>query len=239
MTRTFVIPDIHGCLRTLRELIETRIGVNQTDTLIFLGDYIDRGNFSKEVVDYIISLEKNGYPVVRLCGNHEEALLDAYHADFNLKKSLFRKEKNTALEAWLSFGGKDAMKSYGTEDIKQLPTEHIEWYKSLKFWHETDKFLIAHAGFNFQAEDIFEDTKSMMWIRDFDVDLTKTGNRKVIHGHVPVSLDLIHQTIDTDSFKFIDLDNGCVYADRNGMGNLLALELGSMQLTVQKNIEKQ
>jgi serine/threonine protein phosphatase 1 len=77
----------------------------------------------------------------------------------------------------------------------------------------------------------------MMWLREFDVDLTKTGGRRVLHGHVPVSLDLIQQTLEQPTFHFIDLDNGCVYRDRSGMGNLVALNLDTETLHIQPNIE--
>jgi len=77
----------------------------------------------------------------------------------------------------------------------------------------------------------------MMWIREFDVDLSKTKGRRVVHGHVPVSLDLIKQTLEQPNFGFIDLDNGCFYRDRPGMGNLVALDLNEGTLIVQPNIE--
>jgi serine/threonine protein phosphatase 1 len=100
-----------------------------------------------------------------------------------------------------------------------------------------ENFLIVHAGFNFEIDDIFSDTQSMMWIREYKIDPAKLGGRKIIHGHVPVTLDFINQSIVSNSFQFIDLDNGVYLTDKPGFGNLLALELNTMELLVQPNLD--
>lgn len=238
MGRRIAMTDIHGCFTTFRKMVEDNIGLNKSDELFLLGDFIDRGKRTKELIQYIIDIQSDGYTLTCLCGNHEEALINAYYAELNLKKGLFRKEKNKPLEAWIGFGGGDTMQSYGIENMKDFPADHLKWFESLKFYHETDKYLLVHAGFNFAMDNIFEDTVAMKWVRDFDTDYSKTGGRKVIHGHVPVNMELIRQTLEMDSFKFIDLDNGCYYNDRPGMGNLVALDIDSKHLWVQKNIEK-
>ncbi len=77
-SRLFAIGDIHGCFDSLKELVENKIQLQKDDKLILLGDYIDRGDKSKEVVDYIIGLLENGFDVIPLMGNHEAMLLDAF-----------------------------------------------------------------------------------------------------------------------------------------------------------------
>jgi serine/threonine protein phosphatase 1 len=84
--RLFAIGDIHGCFDSLRELVENKIQLQKEDKLILLGDYIDRGNKSKEVVDFIIELSKNGYDVIPLMGNHEAMLLDVFEDEKNISK---------------------------------------------------------------------------------------------------------------------------------------------------------
>lgn len=69
MKRLFAIGDIHGCFDSLKELVESNIQLDKNEKLILLGDYIDRGNKSKEVVDYIIDLLEKGYDVIPLIGN--------------------------------------------------------------------------------------------------------------------------------------------------------------------------
>jgi len=95
----------------------------------------------------------------------------------------------------------------------------------------------VHAGFNFSLEDPFTDKASMLWVKEFKVDIRKTGNRKVIHGHVPVSLDFIELQKNSKSFNFIDLDNGIYMPGKPGFGNLVALELTSKELRVQYNVD--
>lgn len=234
MNRKWVIGDIHGCFYTLKALIENQIQPGNTDILYFLGDYIDRGPRSKEVIQYLQKLSSDGLSVIPLMGNHEEAMLNAWEEELNPKKRFFLKRTNSKKTEWYSFGGKQTMNSYTSDDMNSIPDQDIQWLKSLRHYAEEENYLLVHAGFNFNKENIFEDIHAMHWIRDFDTDLKKTGGKKVIHGHVPVTLELIEQFIQSKQLNFIDLDNGCVYSDRPGMGNLVAFELITKELKVQK-----
>jgi serine/threonine protein phosphatase 1 len=73
---------------------------------------------------------------------------------------------------------------------------------------ELDSFILVHAGLNFVLDDPFEDKYAMMWIKDFKVIPEKIGHKKVIHGHVPVSLEFIEVMRTSGKFGYIDLDNG-------------------------------
>jgi len=77
--RLFVIGDIHGCFNTFQILLEQKIRLIKSDKIILLGDYIDRGIQSKEVINYIIDLQAKGFDIIPLLGNHEAMLLDAYN----------------------------------------------------------------------------------------------------------------------------------------------------------------
>ena len=77
----------------------------------------------------------------------------------------------------------------------------------------------------------------MLWIRDYEIDSEKIGNKKIIHGHVPVNLEFIDVNIKNKSYKFIDLDNGVYIKKREGFGNLVALELNSMEYKAQCNLD--
>jgi len=100
-------------------------------------------------------------------------------------------------------------------------------------FYQTSEYIIVHAGLNFTLDNPFEDEHAMLWIKDFEVDPQKIGGRGVIHGHTPVSHKFIEETIESEEFDFIDLDNGVYMEGRNGFGNLMALELDSKQLVVQ------
>ncbi len=219
--------------------MEERLCPASGDTLYFLGDYIDRGPSSKEVIDYVRVLQASDMHVVALMGNHEESMIQSILEARSQKKKwlgLFKKPQPTRA-AWFNFGGEHTLQSFGVEDPLLIPNEYFEWLNGLHNYAIEDKYLLSHAGFNFNIENIFEDTDSMRWIRDFTVDMKKTNGKKVIHGHVPVQLDLIKESISKPSFNFIDLDNGCVFKNRPGMGHLIAFELNTSELVIQANIE--
>jgi serine/threonine protein phosphatase 1 len=96
--RTIAIGDIHGCLDALAALIDA-IGPGPEDTLITLGDHIDRGPDSRGVLDRLIALSRH-CRLVPLQGNHEELLLDALR-------------DITTLRRWLTLGGVETLRSYG------------------------------------------------------------------------------------------------------------------------------
>jgi len=236
--RTWVIPDVHGCLLTLRALIGDLIELRKDDALIFLGDLIDRGPDSKGVLDYIMKLNDDGIKTTVIKGNHEDYMAKVYRDEEDKSgwRKMFRM-KSATFKEWMLHGGEQTLKSFETSDVTQIPEKYIDWIESLEFYLKWRNFLIVHAGFNFEKDDIFSDTQSMMWIREYKIDTKKLRNQTIIHGHVPVSLEFIHQSINSNSFRFIDLDNGVYITDKPGYGNLLALELNTMQLHVQPNID--
>lgn len=237
MDKFWVISDIHGCLKTVRSLIETLIIPGKGDTICFLGDYIDRGPESKGVIDYIMSLQSQGYKIIALKGNHEEFLVKAWEEEQQLRKFLFFKETNKSKESWLKYGGYDAMLSFNTDRIGHIPYHYVDWINQRPLYYEHENFFIVHAGLNFEIEDPLDDRQAMLWIRDYKIDPSKIKYKRLLHGHVPVSLDFIDLTINSESYPFIDLDNGCYMAHKAGFGNLLGLELNSMELKVQPNLD--
>ena len=237
MREHWVIPDIHGCAKTLRALIEDLIQPSKHDWLYFLGDYIDRGPSSKEVIDYIMYLQKEEFNIRTLMGNHEEFLLKAYDEEMNLKSFMGIKQKNQKKKEWLIHGGKEAMKSFQIHDLKEFSKEYLEWIKNLEYYIELEKFFLVHAGFNFKIKNPFDDKDSMLWIREYEIDKKKVGNKRIIHGHVPVSLEFIDLSIRNKNYQYIDLDNGAYMTKRDGFGNLVALELNSMEYKVQYNLD--
>lgn len=237
MREHWVIPDIHGCAKTLQALIEDLIQPSKHDWLYFLGDYVDRGPSSKEVIDYIIYLQKEQYNIRTLMGNHEDFLLKAYEEELNLKSILGLKKKNRKKEEWFFHGGKDTMKSFKLNNLRDFPVDYLEWMRNLEYYIELENFYLVHAGFNFRIENPFEDKSSMLWIREYEIDAEKVGNKRIVHGHVPVSLEFIDMSVKNNMYRFIDLDNGSYMTKREGFGNLVALELNSLEYKVQYNLD--
>ncbi len=238
MIKKWVIPDIHGCAKTLSTLIENQIKPNKNDHLIFLGDYIDRGPDSKGVIDYIMNLERNEYNVTALLGNHEDYCVRAYDEDIKNKGFLGFRRKTKIQQEWEMYGGLQALQSFDVEWPKDIPEKYIDWMRNRDYFIEVDDFIIVHAGLNFKKDDPFSDKRAMIWIRDFKVDKDKIFNKKVVHGHVPVSLEFIEISLNNPDYKFIDLDNGVYFNDRAGYGNLVALELTEMKYTIQSLMDE-
>lgn len=233
MKRRWVIPDIHGNVNTLKQLIENVIQLTKEDSLYFLGDYIDRGSDGKSVIDYIMSIQDQRYDVHYLIGNHEEFCIRSYELDQHrcFGKSSIHKD-------WIRYGAKATLTSFGVKRPRNIDEKYIEWMRKGEYFIELDKFILVHAGLNFNIPNPFEDTNSMMWIRDFKVDIAKTGGKKIIHGHVPVEYSLIENLIRSNNYNFIALDNGVYYkSSRDGFGNLMALNIDTMELLAQPNID--
>lgn len=238
MDKRWIIPDIHGCSKTLKALFEYYISPSKEDELYFLGDYIDRGPDSKGVIDFIMSLQKQGFQVNLIKGNHEESAVKACMEERNLKSFMGIRERNKSKTAWKKYGGKEFMKSFGIKDLNDMPEKYIEWMDRQPSYIMLDKYVLVHAGINFEAENPLEDEYSMRWTRSFNPRLEKIGGRIPIHGHVSISLEEIFMMRDQPKqFGCIDLDNGIYMTDREGYGNLVTLELNSMELYTQYNLD--
>jgi serine/threonine protein phosphatase 1 len=235
MVKRWVIPDIHGCVKTLKTLVEEQIRPTRYDEIYFLGDYIDRGPDSKGVIDYIRFLQADEYTVFPLRGNHEEFAIDLYDAELKSKNPWYFNFAYQKRRAWGAIGGKDTLKSFNIKKIREIPPVYIEWMNSLEYYVKLDDYILVHAGLNFDIEDPFEDKKTMLWTRDYKVDSSKIGNRRIIHGHVPINIELMFLGLQNKFYKFIDLDNGPYIKEKAGFGNLVALELNSMEMVIQDN----
>lgn len=232
MGNRWVVPDIHGCLNTLKSLIENRINLSKSDAIYFLGDYIDRGPDSKGVIDYIMSLQNAGYDIHCLRGNHEDYCLRAWEAD--KKRFMFR---SNIEKDWRKNGASSTLDSFGVKRPRDIDEKYINWIKKTEYYIELDDCILVHAGMNFNISNPFEDTSSMMWIRNFKVDPNKVGGKKVIHGHVPVEMSLIDLFVQSEGYNFLALDNGIYYKNKDGFGNLLAYNLDTKEIAIQYNID--
>jgi serine/threonine protein phosphatase 1 len=237
MAKSWVIPDIHGYALTLRSLVENIIKPSKHDWLYFLGDYIDRGPDPKGVIDYLMWLKEEEYNVRFLRGNHEDYLLRIYNQEKIPRKFLGITVGDRLKREWYQFGGKTTMASFNVKEVANIPTKYIEWLKALEYYIVLDGFILVHAGMNFEIEDPFTDRHAMLWTTDFKAVPEKIDHKLIIHGHVPVSLDFIDLVRKKPAFQFIDLDNGIYLPEKQGFGNLVAMELNSMELAVQPNVD--
>ena len=235
MSQCWIIPDIHGCLQTLKVLLENQLMVTKDDELYFLGDYIDRGPDSKGVIDYLMHLQEEGYDVHFIKGTHEDMCVKAFEAD--KKKKLFG-AKHAEQKEWEAVGAKATLQSFGVKHPRDIPQRYIDWMNACVPYIKLDDYILVHAGMNFRAAKPFEDTKSMMWTRSFKVDYSKSHGRKIIHGHIPVDFVFMTTVIENnEAYDFIALDNGVYETDKPGMGNLMAFNPDTNQLRAQSNMD--
>lgn len=223
--RRLVIPDIHGCPNTFRELIE-KIGLTKEDQLFLLGDYIDKGMDSKGVLDLITELDEAGYQLYPIRGNHEQMLLDITRENNYMLKSYAQRERLSNLIE---------ENQDGSFSIKQPYAAFLE---ALPYFFELEDFFIVHAGFNFKAEDPFRDFDEMLWIREFHEDREWVGEKPILHGHTPCYKEVILEAIH-NHYPIIPLDNGCVFSSggaHDSYGNLLCLNLDTFEVVFQPNI---
>ncbi len=131
--RTIAIGDIHGCAAALATVLEA-VDPQPDDTIITLGDYVDRGDDVKGALDQLIALSQR-CRLIPLLGNHDEMLLDIVDG------------KRRLLEAWLKFGGSTTLASYDCTVPDELPEEHIEFLKSCRPFYEADEHFYVHANY--------------------------------------------------------------------------------------------
>lgn len=172
----YAVGDIHGSLPKLRRLIarcEEHAG-GRAATFVFLGDYIDRGPQSAGVIRYVIDLQSRlGDRVIALKGNHEAILLDVIAGA-------------APSEHWTLQGGAMTLRSYHTADARDLPSEHLDWLRSLPLSHDDGHRFFVHAGVNPDKPLDVQDEADLVWIREPFLSDRRDYGRLIVHGHTPL-----------------------------------------------------
>jgi serine/threonine protein phosphatase 1 len=215
----YAVGDIHGEYELLSELL-ANLPLREGDSLVFMGDYVDRGPDSREVVDVLLEFQK-AWPCVFLMGNHESMFLNFLG---------WRGEEYFGGDAFLMNGGDRTLASYGyfdadDPDVKSfsLPKEHERFYRDLKLYHRDGDYLFVHAGI---GRDLLDESdvdyavrnarcEDLLWDRS-TIDLPHKLGVTVIYGHTP-SMDF---SVRWNTPFSIGIDTGAVYG-----GNLTAIRL--------------
>ena len=212
LARTFVIGDIHGCVDEIARLLDA-LAPTAADTVVFLGDYIDRGPSAKGVIDRLLRLRGEGTRCVFLKGNHEDMFLG------------FLGERGSFGEAFLANGGGHTLHSYGLHGefgqvrSEQLPPAHLEFLRALQMRYEHGPYLCVHAGLDPARPLATQRDEDLLWIRDEFVRHPHPFPCTVLFGHSPQREMLVDVP-----FK-IGLDTGLVYWNK-----LSCLELAEQRL---------
>lgn len=208
----YAIGDIHGCLDELR-LLEKTIAEDAADVgdgerwLVTLGDYIDRGPNSAQVIGHLMSSPPDGFRRIALAGNHEQMLLD-FLAD------------PIANAQWLDFGGLETVRSYGmrersvgrgarraraiASDLASLiPDSHLEFLNALPISLSLPGYQFVHAGIRPDVDMADQNDEDLLWIRSPFLERVREADSVVVHGHTPVDAPVMlpwRIGIDTGAF---------------------------------------
>lgn len=224
MTR-YAIGDIHGGSQTFLALIR-QINPRHDDCVYLLGDYIDRGPDSKGVLDTIISMQESGCDIRPIRGNHEDMLvrtLTGNHDPFSWH--------------WMEGWGKKTLFNFGVKKPEELPQRYRKFLASLPYFLADDDFIFVHGGIDLGLANPLADTRpeQMVWENTFIPDAGATDLRRVVCGHRVHALDDVKNSLTQ---QIINLDNGAFTNQQPAYGNLVALNLDTMQLSIQPWIDR-
>ncbi|MEO0466075.1 MAG: metallophosphoesterase family protein [Pseudomonadota bacterium] len=221
-TRVYAIGDVHGradLLKRLLDLIHADIEAAEEKRIvvIFLGDYVDRGFQSKEVIDHLLSEELSRYETYFLKGNHEAAF-ETFLSDASFGPQ------------WARFGGAETLMSYGIQPPRaktvaseweavceqlnrQMPVEHRSFLSTLSLYATLGDYVFVHAGLRPGVALDQQTERDLLWIREEFLRDENVFDRVVIHGHTPISTphhDFRRIGIDTGAYLTGKLTAACL-----------------------------
>ena len=206
--RIYCIGDIHGRNDLLQKLLlmiqEDSLGFNGQIYMIYVGDYIDRGMQSQEVIETLLGSEQAGIHYVYLRGNHEQTLLD-----FLMNADVGR--------SWLSYGGQSTLASYKV-NVNKIPTKreefnslreqlatnippsHYAFYQKTQSCFELGNYFFVHAGVHPKYPLSKQQAEDMLWIREEFINSHKNYEKIIVHGHtVTEQVEILPHRIGIDT----------------------------------------
>lgn len=222
--RIIAIGDVHGCISTLQELI-VRIGPQEGDQFVFLGDLIDRGEYSREVIDYLIGLNSS-HACHFIMGNHEWLMLECL--------------ENREPMKWFFNGGQETLRSYGTREVSELPPGHLDFIRSFSYYIETPNFFFTHGGLDPELsvrDNIrYYKPEELCWQRvhmrkSFLENPNCKWEKTLVCAHTPVAEPIMQE-------RLIAIDTGCVYIENPLLGRLTAVILPEREIIQTGNCEE-
>lgn len=209
--RVYAVGDIHG-RHDLLSLIHQQVLADAKDfkgtkTIVYLGDYIDRGMESFQVLETLINQPLKGFEAVHLMGNHEQS-------------ALFFMNNPEVGATWLMWGGEEALMSYGIETMDangqrhtpsrlaealrdRMPESHFNFLQSLKIYEQIGDYMFAHAGVKPGVPLEKQQERDMLTIRDEFHSHPSPFDKRVVFGHTVFEAPLVDEWrigIDTGAY---------------------------------------
>ncbi|WP_274631347.1 metallophosphoesterase [Arvimicrobium flavum] len=211
----YAVGDVHGCLDELLSL-ERAIVADGKDLpgrklIIMLGDYVDRGPASSQVLDHLSAPPPAGFERICLAGNHEVMMLD--YIDGRL-----------GLAEWMGMGAASTLHSYGIDPErlnqvyrsgrqvdevirKAIPAAHVAFLRSMPILVEAPRFIFVHAGLRPELAIDQQSDDDLVLIRSDFYERVSLLRKYVVHGHTPVSEP-------EREGRRVNIDTGAVFGGR-------------------------
>ncbi|MDX6611125.1 MAG: serine/threonine protein phosphatase 1 [Blastocatellia bacterium] len=188
--KTFVVGDIHGRCAQLQGLLEMLPRDESSDTLVFLGDLIDRGADVPGCVDFVSGLcRENPERVICLLGNHEQMLLDFVDDVANLWLTPVIGSEHTFAQYTgqpLRVGAEEDFERARELISRSVPAEHLEFFRNRPLYHEDDYALYVHAGLEENKHPRDSSSQALLWSRDANFYKHYSG-KPCVFGHTPTT----------------------------------------------------
>lgn len=213
-TRLYAIGDVHGCMTRLNALLslvreDFASAPEENCTVVLVGDYVDRGPDSAELIDYLLDPDLDELGTVFLKGNHEEFMLRFLEGDLD------------AGTVWIANGGAETLLSYGIAVQSSWPDEtelaelqkkfanktpgtHRSFLNALSLSYVAGDYAFVHAGIRPGVKLAEQSEKDLLWIRDEFLSYSRPHEYVIVHGHTPVRKPENMQ-------NRINVDTGAVY----------------------------
>ncbi|MBV8359584.1 MAG: serine/threonine protein phosphatase [Deltaproteobacteria bacterium] len=197
--RLFAIGDIHGCVDELTAMLGT-IAPVRGDTVVFVGDYVDRGPAARDVVEVLLELSRGSAECVFLKGNHEDMMLS------------FLGLPGHYGESFLFNGGAPTLESYGVPEgapaLEWIPEGHVNFLKTLATSYLHPPYLFVHAGISPLRQLEEQSVEDMLWIRQEFIFNPHQLGATVVFGHTPM------RAVMVDLPYKLGIDTGLVYGGK-------------------------
>jgi len=221
----FSIGDIHGrfdLLETIhKKIMEHSQQYDEIHTIICLGDYVDRGPQSKEVIEFLQTNPFTGFKHVYLKGNHEDMLIKSLYINAdNVIYDKYQQNIRAARDIFLGNGGDKTLKSFGVENpaillynkdsLNEIFLPYKQFFDGLLDFYESNGYYFVHAGIVPGIPFDQQDCNAILWIRDKFLNSDIDHGPMIIHGHTPTITRGIGTTPEIKSNR-INIDTGAYY----------------------------
>ena len=228
-SQVYAVGDIHGS-KDLLDKIHKKVEIKSKNitgkkAIIYLGDYIDRGNKAKETIQALIDFQPKNFEKIFLLGNHEQMMID------------FLNNKPNSLNIWITNGGRETLESYGVKPTsvlrgmigndkiirdelnKKIDFNHKSFFKKLILNYSWKNYFFVHAGINPKIPLKDQDKKTILWTRSNNFFESKNIFEKIIvHGHTPKkNVENMPNRINLDTGAHYSGILSCVLIEENNL----------------------